>query len=297
MTKLTSCDMIEVSPSSSVALDILLEFCASEGLDEECLIGLATVLMLTSRNAPPPTLTLPSIISRSPIASKKHGISERLFRYLDKFMSVSSTEDALDSLLCSVFFDPRVPCNLVGAMSLGITEALLPVKNDYHRFLEAIAHRRPDLSFLWAAVVRNSQVKPFLSMALKNLPPICLVAALWTNTIQSFLQVTYCPSSATEKTVVPRSCEFRTSYFCRPEASQPWTPAPPFGSTGSSNLSLEVRQHYNHEHRPLWWRLFWTLRSGNRVPASSQTWIKKIRPVPYMPYTHAAVGPQHSQQN
>lgn len=288
--------MIEVSPNSSVAFDILLEFCASEGLDEECFIGLATVLMLMSRNAPPPTLTPPSIISRSPMASKKHGTSERLFRYLDKFMSVSSTNDALDSLLCSVFFDPCVPCNLVGAVSLGITEALLPVENDYQRFLEAIAHRRPDLSFFWVALVRNGQAKPLLSMSLKDLPPLSLVAALWTNTVQSFLQVTYQPSSAKEKTLVPRSCEFRTSYFCRPEALEPWTPAPPFGSTGSSNLSLEVRQHYNHEHRPLWWRSFWTLRSGDRVPASSQNWIKNPRPVPYMPYAQATVGPQYRQR-
>jgi hypothetical protein len=288
--------MIEVSPNSFVAFDILLEFCASEGLDEECFIGLATALMLTSRKAPPPTLTRPSIISRSPMASRKYGISERLFRYLDKFMSVSSADDALDSLLCNVLFDPCVPCNLVGAVSLGIKEALLPVEGDYQIFLEAIAHKSPDLSFFSAAVVRNDQFKPLLSMALKDLPPLCLVAALWTNTIQSFLQVIYHPSSATEKTLVPRSCEFRTSYFCRPEAFEPWTPAPPFGPTGSSNLSLKVRQHNNHEHRPLWWRSFWTLRSGDRVPASSQNWIKDPRPVPYMPYAQAAVGPQHRQR-
>lgn len=288
--------MIEVSPNSSHAFDILLEFCTSEGLVEECFIGLATVLMLASRDAPPLTITPPNMISRSPKAFKKHGISERLFKYLDKLMSVSSTVDALDSLLCSVFFDPRVPCNLVGAVSLGITEALLPAENDYQRFLGAIAHRRPDLSFFWSALVRNGQVKPLLSRTLKDLPPLCLVAALWTNTVQSFLQVTYHPSSATEKSLVPRACEFRTSYFCRPEASEPWTPAPPFGSTASRNLSLEVRQHFKHEHRPLWWRSFWTLRSGDSVPASLQNWIKKPVAVTYMPCTQAAVGLNHKQR-
>lgn len=288
--------MIEVSPNSSAAFDILLEFCASQVLNEECLIGLATVLMLTSRETPPPTLDPPMTISQSPMAFKKHGISKRLFSYLDKLMSISSTDGALDSLLCSVFFDPSVPCNLVGAVSLGITEALLPVRDDYQRFLQAITHRRPDLSFFWAALVRNSQEIPLLSMTLEDLPPLCLVAALWTNTLQLFLQITYHPSSATEKALVPRSCEFKTSYFCRPEATEPWTPAPPFGSTGSRNLSLEVRQHCNHGHKPLWWRSFWTLRSGDKIPASSQTWIKNPQPVPYMPYTQAAIGPQCRQR-
>lgn len=288
--------MIEVSPNSSVGLDILFEFCTSEGLDEECVIGLATVLMLTSHNAPPPSLTRPVTISRSPVASKKNGISERLFKDLDKVLSVSSTFGALDSLLCSVFFDPSVPCNLVGAVSLGIKEALLPVENDYQEFLKAIAHRRPDLSFFWAALVCNDQVKPFLSMTFNDLPPLCLVVALWTNTIQSFLQVSYDPNGMDAETSVPRWYEFRTSYFCRPEASEPWTAAPPFGSTRSSNLSLEVRQHYSHKHRPLWWMSFWTLRSGDRVPASSQNWIENARPVPYMPYTEAAVGREHAQQ-
>jgi hypothetical protein len=125
--------MIQVSPNSSVAFGILVGFCAAEGLHEECVTGLTAVLMLTSRNAPPPTLTPPSIISRSPMALKRHGISERLFRDLDKLMSLSSTEDDLESSLCSVFSDPGVPCNLVGAVSLGITEALLPVNDDYQR--------------------------------------------------------------------------------------------------------------------------------------------------------------------
>jgi hypothetical protein len=288
--------MTQASPDSSVAFDILLDFCASEGLQEEFVTGLATVLMLTSRNAPPPTLSPPSMISRSPKASRKDGISKRLFKDLDKLMSLSSTEDALESLICSVFFNPAVPCNLVGAVSRGITEALLPVNDEYRNFLEAITHRRPDMWFFWAAAVLNGQVKLLLTMALNDVLPICLVAALWTNTIQSFLQNTYYPSSAMAGSIVPRSCEFKTSYFCRPEADHPWTPAPPFGTTGLSNLSLEVRQHYGHQHRILWWRSFWTLRTGDRAPASSQTWVKKSRQLPCVPYEQPTAASQDMQQ-
>lgn len=266
--------MIEVSPSSSAAFAILYESCASRGLNAEYVIGLATVLMLPSRNAPPPKLVPPVMLPGSVIPSKKgHLISERLFESIDRCMAISSTQDALDSLLCSAFFNPCIPCNLVGALSLAITEALLPVDTDYRGFITAVANKAPHLTPFWVAILLNGQAMPLLAMTLKDLPPVCLIAAFWTNTVQSFLQVTYNPDHSTE-TSVPRSSEFSISYFCRSEVSVPWSPAPPFGSTGTSNLSLEIKEHYGHKHRPLWWCSYWVLRSEERVPASSQIWLK-----------------------
>lgn len=121
----------------------------------------------------------------------------------------------------------------------------------------------------------SGQATPILNMALKDLPPISLIAALWTNTIQSFLQVTYGPGNLSASSI-PRSCDFSTSFFCRPEASIPWSPAPPFGSISTSSLSLEVKEHYEHRHRPLSWRTYWIQRSGEKVPASSQVQIKPL---------------------
>jgi len=263
--------MIEVLPNSSMAFDVLVEFCASKGLEEECIIGLATVLLLTSRNAPPPRLAAPILIADFGLPSgMRDARCERLFRSLDKCMQLSSTQDALDSLLCSAFFDPCVPCNMVGAVSLGITDALLPTDTDYQPLVNAISDRAPHLALLWKACVCNGHATSMLTMVLQSLPPICLVAAFWTNTIQSFLQVVYMSNSAE---TITRSCEFSTSYFCRPEASLPWTPAPPFGSASTNNLSLEVKQHFSHKHRPRWWRLYWILHSGESVPASSQIWL------------------------
>lgn len=268
--------MLEVSPDSSLAFDILAQFCASEGLEEEFVTGLATVLMLTSRHIPPPKLNPPMMIAESTMPSRNRDArSDRVFWSIDKCMSLSSTQDALDSLLCSVFFDPCVPCNLMGAASLGITDALFLTHNDYQRLVEAITDREPPLAVLWKAVVRSGQARPLLTMALKSLPPICLAAALWTNTIQSFLQVAYSLDGPPE-TLVPRSREFGISYFCRPDASVPWTPAPPFGSTSKSNLSLDVRQHYRHGHMPLWWRSYWIVQSGERIPASPQNWFRPL---------------------
>lgn len=285
--------MIQVPPNSSLAFDILAESCTSAGLETELVTALAMILMLTSRNAPPPKLAEPVMIPRTALSPRKRSeLSERLFRSIDKCMSLSSTQDALDSLMCSAFFNPGVPCNLIGALSLGISEALLPADNNYDTSIETIADKSPELALLWAATVCNGQVVSMLNIALKSLPPICLVAAFWTNTLQSFLQIPYNPRD-TMKTSILRSCEFSTSYFCRPESSVPWSPAPPFGSTIGRNLSLEVEQHYRHKHKPIQWIAYWILRSGEKVPATDQNWLK---PLPLYSLKDGANGTEYFQQ-
>jgi hypothetical protein len=267
--------MIQVTPNSSSAFNILVEFCVSENLEEEFFTGLVAVLMLTLLETRPLTLAAPIMISGSKPSTRRHAKFERLFESIDKCMSISSIRGALDSLICSAFFDPEVPCNLLGAVSLGIKEALISAEDNYRTLVDAITERRPHLALLWRGGLCTGQVITLLDIAMKDLAPICLVTALWTNTIQSFLQVSYDPSGP-EETSISRSREFSTSYFCRPEAWIPWSPAPPFGSTSTHNLSFEVRQHYRHNHRPLWWRSYWLLRSGERVSASSQKWITHI---------------------
>ena len=58
--ELYSREMIEVSPNSSLAFDILLEECISAGLEDEFLIGLGIVLMTTSRHVHRCVLYTPS---------------------------------------------------------------------------------------------------------------------------------------------------------------------------------------------------------------------------------------------
>lgn len=201
-------------------------------------------------------------------------IFNEVFQSIDKCIFLSSTQDAIDSLLCSAFFDPYIPCNFVGAASLGINKAISTANAvDYQKLLNATTHMKPNLRILWSAAVCNDQANSLLNMALYSLPPISLVAAFLTNTIQSFLQVRYCWSDL-EKSKIPRANEFQTSYFCRPDISVPWSPAPPFGATLVKNLSLEVRAHLAHQHKPVSWMICWILDSGERIPAS-----KNHRPV------------------
>ncbi|KAE8410183.1 hypothetical protein BDV36DRAFT_302996 [Aspergillus pseudocaelatus] len=268
-----------VTSNSFLAFETLQGFCVLERMEEEFLTGLTSVLIMTSRHVPPPRFAPPMVISTAPMRSlprPKNMILLEMFRSIDKCMSLSSTQDAMDSLLCSAFFDPCVPCNLMGAASLGVRKALsIADEIDNRQLLSAIANKRPHLSLLWAAAVCNDQVTPFLNMALCSLPPICLVAAFWTNTAQSFLQIKYRVMDS-NSSMISRADEFKTSYFCRPNLSVPWSPAPPFGTTPVRNLSLEVRAHLAHVHRPISWRIYWNLDSGGRVPSSEQHQLRLI---------------------
>ncbi|PYI01999.1 hypothetical protein BO78DRAFT_464235 [Aspergillus sclerotiicarbonarius CBS 121057] len=272
-TKTKRGDWTPVPSNSSLAFDILLNFCQSEGLEGELITGLASVLFFTTRNAPSPKLAPPILNLATPIRSSstnKDMIWHQLFQSIDKCMFLSCTQDALDSILCSAFFDPSVPCNFMGAASLGVKKALSTGSGiDQQLLLNAITTVKPQLSLLWAAVICSDQVTSFLKLAFCNLPPINVAAAFWTNTTQSFLQIAYGSSDLSES-IIPRANEYQTSYFCRPEIPTPWSPAPPFGVTPVENLSLEVRAHHAHMHKPLSWTIYWNLGSGEQVPASSK---------------------------
>lgn len=234
-------------------------------LEEELILGLATVLQLRLTDVRQLELPTPAAVSNRGASLNKRSMSlDRLFRSLGKCIQLSSTHEALDSLLCSVFFDPTVTCNFRGAMTLGIRDAL-PNEDNWRVMLKAISSKAPHIAPFWNALVRNGQAQDMLDCALSGLPPICLPAALWTNTIQSFLQVNY--TCDPPQDTISRAREFSTSCFVRPHASIPWSPAPPFGSTSLDNLSLVVREHIGHQHKPLRWTMFWTSKSGEKMVA------------------------------
>lgn len=233
------------------------------------LVGFASVLLLPSRNIPSPKLSPPAMISRPPTPRGTTPILFRgIFRKIDKWITLSVTQDALDSLLCSAFFDPTIPCNLVGSASFGIRQALCShAKQDHQKLLDAISWKRPHLSLLWYSLVVHDQASPVLNLSLRRIPPIGFVAAIWTNTTQSFMQVMYPPDTMTE-TAISRAEEFQISFYCRPERSLPWTTAPPFGLTTKKNLTLEIFAHVGHKLFPVSWANFWVLRSGEKIQAS-----------------------------
>ena len=267
------CDLCEVRPDTSSAFSLLANFCQAKNLANECILALAIVLMSTSDftgnvQLPSRTESIQTFADRRErYLSGRDKCYDKLFASLDKYLTLSCIEDGIDSLLCSVFFDPVVPCNLVGAQSLAIKQALGPgpFEKDPQRLVRAIAARNPRLSLLWLAVIwnGNGEISEVVDCALNPLATTNLPAACWTGTIQSFLQVKYY-GMTDRPDLIPRTWEFITAYFAR-DVLKPFTRAPPFGLTKISNLNLEVRQHLDHNHRPLQWRRYWVMKSDEKL--------------------------------
>lgn len=190
---------------------------------------------------------------------------ESLFGCLSSCITLSCSFEGINSLLCSVFFEPTVPCNLVGAHILGIMKAIEPLQSDPRILAPLMAKKCPKVSPLWLATIWNGQLSRVLESALGGLPPISLPAASWTDTVQSFLQARYLPITD-RRDAIPRAREYSIAYLVRPDIIAPFTPSPPFGETAPSNLSLEVKKHLEHNHRPILHKTSWILETGEELP-------------------------------
>ena len=173
---------------------------------EECFAALAIALMLPEHTeiklaemkAPPMSAAGPN---------NQDDCYTALFNSLDSCITLSCSSEEIESLLCSQFFEPSVPSNLIGAHVLGIRRAIEAVQSD-ERILTALMIKcNPNLSPLWHAAAWSGYWKKILRSAMGALPPINLAVASWTGTVQSFVQVNY--DSLTDKSdYLARACEF-----------------------------------------------------------------------------------------
>lgn len=183
--------MIQVQLNLCAIFDVLVQFCVSENLEAEFFTDLVAILMLLLPEACPLTLAVLIIISGSTKSIKWPEKYERLFEFIDKCISISFMSGAFDFLLCSAFLNLNIPCNLLGIVSLSVKEVLVSDNNNYRTLIEAITERKPYLVLFWKEAMCTDQAISLFTIIMKDLSSICLVAGLWTNTIQSFFQVLY----------------------------------------------------------------------------------------------------------
>lgn len=232
------------SPNSFEAFNLLQSFCESNDIDKECIAAaLALVLILPDTSfgpikLPPPTLK-PNILF---VQHPGNAYCGKLFKCLNRCITLSCIPEGITSLLCSVLFDPKVPCNLIGAYLLGITEAFEPAKSDPQKLARLMATRSLELSPLWSTAIWSGQATRILNCAMNGMPPVSLPIASWTATMQSFVQAEYL-AAAHQTDFIPRACEYSLIYLVSPPANMPLTPSPPFGETAGLNISLDVREH------------------------------------------------------
>lgn len=188
----------------------------------------------------------------------------RDLEFLSSCITLSCSEEALDALLCSVFFEPRVTCNLIGAHMVGIQAALTPLMGDPKRLATVMAKRCPRLAVLWPAMIWSGRFSRLLSSASTGLPPVNLPVASWTGTTQSFVQswYPYWPNTAGD---ILRAQEYIITFLADPHAHFPFTTSPPFGIVRECNLSLRVREHLKHNHKLSSYRMGYRLQDGTVI--------------------------------
>lgn len=252
---------------TSWAFDFLNHFCTTKNIHTQSITALAIVLTLTARTDNLIKLPIPCALVDSSQTSQvpPHIYYGEEFLQLDRCITLSCSWQGIESLLCSVFFNPSVPCNLVGAQMTGVLEALSQLKDDRRTLARVMANICPKLSLLWLAVIWTGEAEGIIKCVRGGTQPINLAAACWTGMTESFVQINYLSSSCPNGQVM-RAEEYVLTYLTEPEVPLPFTPSPPFGVTDETNLSIGVRMHLEHTHMPLTYDMYWILENGDTLP-------------------------------
>ena len=274
---------VEVHPDSLYAFQLLESFCLSECITKESTaMALAVVLMSSNSRAGP--IKLPPLAATEG-ATCYSGVDEKYYKRLSKCLSrcitLSCCDEGIASLLCSAFFEPKVPCNLIGAHLSGVRKAIEPARSDSKVFARLMARKNPKISALWLAAIWTGHAGKLLDSALGGMPPISLPVASWTGALQSFIQAGYY-SISNRDGFVPPAEDFSVIYLVYPNATIPFTPSPPFGEIAISDISLEARMYLLHDHKMMESTTYWIFEAEQLHPAQGKSEIVE-RPIFSLP--------------
>lgn len=118
------------------------------------------------------------------------------------------------------------------------------VVHDRALLASTLMHRNPKVGFLWAGAMISGLHTGLLERARYGSFDSDLLAAAWTSTIHSFMQL---PVSLAVSGRIERDDECRLAYFACPQyhSNIPMSPWKPFGTTAVRDAELEVQIHAN----------------------------------------------------
>lgn len=228
------------------------------------MLALCTVILLSQY--PDKIVKLPKYSLPTTKSGRRLSRHKRLDPLVDKCITLSCAEESIESILCSPFLDPGVPCNLVGAYLLGARQALLECGN-MKSLEDFMIQKRPTIAPLWLAAVWCGRAEHTLNNAVLGYSSVNLPVSTWTGIPQSFVQYDYVSNGP--RGTIPRANEYRITYLVDPLAFQPHTPYPPFGFTKKMNLSLDVSTHLSHDHCIQSYKMFWVTEENGDILAQS----------------------------
>jgi hypothetical protein len=159
-------------PSSSMAVDLLAEFCSlfglytqwpEKGLDQPT-AGFLSALMLPFSNYMFLELQLPRpILYPSPVCYKRPPHIQALFNDLPYYMTLAIRPESVGSVLWSIFWQPKIKCNLASAWLGSIREVLNPLlkEGDWEMLAKVFYVRDPQRYCLWLGVFLHGDSRLF----------------------------------------------------------------------------------------------------------------------------------------
>lgn len=232
------------------SLQYLTSYCEYHNIGEQFHAALAATLMLPIAKYDGREIQLP--LPRSPRqVSLDMKLAHTIFDWnnniqqLDRLLTMSCNAVGTKALLCSIFYEPGVECNICGAWLQGSFAFLdSDAVRDPEILMRILLQRDPELGFLWVGAFITGVYKRCLQEARQAWWKIDLEAAAWTGTLMSFIQEPVSIYSC-EMEELSRADECRLMYLSHQQSSNvvPLFPFAPFGSTAITDTNIDVRIH------------------------------------------------------
>ncbi|KAF9690458.1 hypothetical protein EKO04_011584 [Ascochyta lentis] len=258
-------DISAPPPTSLMACQYLSRFCARHNIVDQSHAALAAAILLLSLNDGRMLQLAAPKIGRSKLShedrtGRAHRVSAHLENCPDRFLVLSCNVRGIRPMLLSVFYESQIECNVVTPWlqrTLAAIDCL--TENNPCIVARACMEKTPAVAYLWLGVAILGLQQRFLQDVRRGQIPIDLQSAVWSGTLQSFIQQPVsCPLDTRGR--VERADECRLLYLSR---SDRYTRTPicqwrPFGSTAVEDLDVEVRLHakcrgHKRQHQGLRW--------------------------------------------
>lgn len=260
------------------ACGFLNKFCLRHNIVDQSHAALAAVFLIPSMGCGG-NLQLPlRRIGRRNQPPKRplthHAGSSQLSRihdrqHLDRLLTLSCNIKGIRPLLLSVFYDPSVECNAVTPWLQGTLAAIQSFTNDDPSTLGRMCmERTPEVAYLWLGASFLGLHEKLLQEVRYGQIPIDLHSAVWSTTVQSFVQQPVSTPLVTDG-YVQRADECRLLFISQ---SDHHTRAPvcqwkPFGRTPTEHVEVEVRVHAGCKGHGLEYKGFiWDCTEGESEP-------------------------------
>ncbi|KGQ01717.1 hypothetical protein PAAG_11565 [Paracoccidioides lutzii Pb01] len=278
--------LIHHPPSSRKAFEYLARFSSRHNLGSQFLVGLTTAMTFPTHNYHGTVVQLPlpaestgqqkntSLKSSTPDWAT---VSDQLSYYI----TLSCSLEVVISILCGMFWESDVTCNMVSPWLHPILrevpegQGIARTPGLYHEILAIMcSFRRPQVFTLWLGAVASGLTPTILCQVARGRPPLDANAFPWTGCPQSFMDVpgsgSYICEGSTDK--VRRADVWRLLHLPPVTEddlhyeSRPFTPWAPIGDTTVRNCVSRVIVHLNcsrHNFGYQHWN--WTLEDGTVI--------------------------------